>query len=150
MRHIIKPFELGAIGISDIQFDLQSRDDIPQVLRGLQYIYTNSETCQAVFEILETIIPPEIDKNNGRPGMALWTILVMGVLRWYRYWDIDRLLEMVNNHKTIRQMLGHANFEYVYKSQTIKDNVSLLTPEILVKNQPSRRQCGSSTFQKKR
>jgi hypothetical protein len=35
MRSIIKPFELGAIGISDIQFDLQSRDDIPQVLQGL-------------------------------------------------------------------------------------------------------------------
>jgi hypothetical protein len=82
--------------------------------------------------------------------MALWTILVMGVLRWYRYWDIDRLLEMVNNHQTIRQMLGHVNFEYVYKLQTIKDNVSLLTPEILVKNQPNRGQCGSSAFQKKR
>jgi len=131
MRDIIKLFEPSAIPIYDIKFDLQSRDDIPQVLRGLQYIYTNLETRQAVFDILETIIPPEIDKNNGRPGMALWTILVMGVLRLNLNWDYDRLLERVNNHQTIRQMLGHANFEYVYKSQTIKDNVSLLTPEIL-------------------
>ena len=110
MRDIIKPFEPSAIPIYDIKFDLQSRDDIPQVLRGLQYIYTNLETRQAVFDILETVIPPEIDKNNGRPSMALWTILVMGVLRLNRYWDYDRLLEMVNNHQTIRQMRRHGQF----------------------------------------
>jgi hypothetical protein len=68
MRSIIKPFELGVIPISEMRFDPQSRDDIPQLLHGLQYIYTNSETQKAVFDILETIIPPKIDKNNGRPG----------------------------------------------------------------------------------
>ena len=81
MRHTIRTFELNAIPISDIQFDPQSRDDIPQVLHGIRCVCTNPETRQAVFNILETIIPPHIDKNNGRPGMALWTILVMGVLR---------------------------------------------------------------------
>jgi hypothetical protein len=64
MRSIIKPFEPSAIPISDIYFDPQSRDDIPQVLRGLQYIYTNPETCQAVFDILKTVIPPEIEKKQ--------------------------------------------------------------------------------------
>jgi len=44
MRSLINSFEPGAISISNIQFDLQSRDEIPQVLRGLQYIYTNPET----------------------------------------------------------------------------------------------------------
>jgi hypothetical protein len=149
MRSIIKPFEPSAIPISDIQFDPQSRDDIPQVLRGLQYIYANPDYQKAVFDILETIIPPHVDKNNGRPSMALWTILVMGVLRWYRYWDYDRLLEMVNNHQTIRQMLGHASFEYVYKSQTIKDNVSLLTPEILEQINQVVVNAGHQLFKKK-
>jgi len=149
MRYFIKSFEPGAISISDILFDLQSRDDIPQVLRGLQYIYTLLTTCQAVFEILETMIPPDIDKNNGRPGMAFWTILVMGVLRLNLNWDYDRLLEMVNHHQTIRQMLGHANFEYVYKSQTIKDNVSLLTPEILEQINEVVVKAGHQLFKKK-
>lgn len=108
MRYI-KSFELGAVPISDRKEDPQSRDDIPPVLRGLQYIYTNSDTQKAVFDILETIIPPFISKNNGRPGMALWTILVMGVLRLNLNWDYDRLLEMVNNHQTAQKMLGHAN-----------------------------------------
>nr|WP_205623725.1 hypothetical protein [Desulfogranum japonicum] len=48
-------------------------------------------------------------------------------------WDYDRLVEMANNHKTIRLMLGHSSWgdDHEYKLQTIKDNVSLLTPDIL-------------------
>ncbi len=57
----------------------------------------------------------------------------MGVLRLNLNWDYDRLLEMVNSHKTIRQMLGHGIFDddVEYALQTIKDNIGLLTPEIL-------------------
>lgn len=73
--------------------------------------------------------------DNGRPGMDLWKILVLGVLRLNLNWDYDRLLEMANNHRTIRQMLGHGfnDYTYEYKLQTLKDNISLLTPEVLDK-----------------
>jgi hypothetical protein len=65
--------------------------------------------------------------------MELWKILVFGVLRLNLNWDYDRLVEMANNHKTIRKMVGHGSFtdDYEYKLQTLKDNVTLLTPEIL-------------------
>ena len=65
--------------------------------------------------------------------MALWRILVLGVLRLNLNWDYDRLHEMVNQHRTIRQMLGHglSDDAEIYHLQTLKDNVSLLTPEIL-------------------
>ena len=47
--------------------------------------------------------------------------------------DYDRLLELVNNHRTIRQMLGHGftDDDLTYHLQTLKDNVQLFTPEIL-------------------
>jgi len=51
-------------------------------------------------------------------------------------WDYDKVKEIADNHKTLRQMLGHGDFEeddYQYPIQTIKDNVSLLTPEVLDK-----------------
>ncbi len=65
--------------------------------------------------------------------MELWKILVFGALRLHLNWDYDRLVEMANNHKTIRLILGHGSFndDHEYKLQTMKDNVSLLTPEIL-------------------
>ncbi len=80
-------------------------------------------------------MPPEISPNNGRHGMDLWKILVLGTIRLNCNWDYDKLHEIVNNHKKIRQMLGHSTFDddYEYPIQTLKDNVSLLTPETLDK-----------------
>ena len=125
--------QLGDLPIADIQFDIKSRDDIPQLLRGLQYIYVNDALRTAVFTLLDNHIQADESHANGRPGMSLWNILVMGVLRLDLNWDYDRLHEQVNNHKTIRQMLGHADFfdTHSYHLQTLKDNVRLLTPELL-------------------
>jgi hypothetical protein len=124
----------GKIDVAKIQFDPKSRDDIPQILKGLQYIYTNCSIRDHVFGLLEEHISPEISKTTGRPGMDLWTILVLGVLRLDLNCDYDRLQELANNHRAIRQMLGH-NFtnEICYHIQTLKDNVNLLTPELLDK-----------------
>lgn len=123
---------IGEVSIKDIRLDAKSRDDIPQILQGLQYIYITDELRKKVFALLEQLIPENIDKKNGRPGMHLWRIFVLGVLRLNLNWDYDRLHDTVNNYKTIRAMLGHAEFdEYYYQRQTIEDNVKLFTPEIL-------------------
>jgi len=133
-RQIQKPqMELGQINIADIKFDPKSRDDIPKILKGLQYIYVTDSICKPIFKLLEEKVLPGIDKKNGRPGMELWKILVMGILRLDLNCDYDRLHELANNHKTVRQMLGNSGFmdEQHYNLQTIKDNTSLLTPELL-------------------
>ena len=81
------------------------------------------------------MVPAEINMRNGRPGMDLWKILVMGTIRLNCNWDYDKLKEIVDNHLRIRQMLGHPDFfdTYHYPIQTIEDNVRLFTPEILDK-----------------
>lgn len=128
-----KQLQLGEVDIAGIQFDLRSRDDIPQLLRGLQYLYSDEVIRQEVFQVLEKLVPEGVDEGNGRPGMSLWRVLVMGVLRLNLNWDYDRLQEMVNHHRTIREMLGHGirDEDQAYKLQTLKDNVSLFTPKIL-------------------
>ena len=125
--------EIDKMDLSEIEFDLKSRDDIPQLLRGLQYIFLTPSLREEVFQILDTLFPEKLDRNNGRPGMDMWSIFVMGVLRLNLNWDYDRLHEMVNNHRTIRQILGHAMADDGdhYGLQNLKDNVVLLTPEIL-------------------
>ncbi|MCQ8105371.1 ISNCY family transposase [Methylomonas sp. SURF-2] len=140
MRTVIQPqLKFGETDIAAIVLDPKSRDDIPQLLRGLQYIYTEIELRQRVFAILEEMMPDRADgkgkasRQTGRPGMEQWKILVLGVLRLSLNVDYDRIQELANQHKTIRQMLGHSDWldEQVYELQTIRDNVSLLTPEIL-------------------
>lgn len=123
---------IGEVDISKMRFDLKSRDDIPKILRGLQFIYTNLALRTSIFALLDANISPEVSKTNGRPGMTLWSILVCGVIRTDLNCDYDRLQELVNHHNTLREMLGHGAFDDVtYHFQTLKDNVRLLTPELL-------------------
>src|SRR5450830_1332704 len=123
---------IGEVDISKIRFDPKSRDDIPKILRGLQFIYTHVELRALIFGLLNAKISPKVSKTNGRPGMTLWNILVCGVIRLDLNCDYDRLHELVNHHNTLREMLGHGAFDDVtYHFQTLKDNVSLLTPELL-------------------
>jgi len=65
--------------------------------------------------------------------MDLWKILVLGTLRLNCNFDFDKLQELANNHRTLRLMLGHAetDIDSRYALQTIRDNISLLTPELL-------------------
>jgi chloramphenicol 3-O-phosphotransferase len=128
-----RQLQIGEKDISKIKLDVKSRDDIPQILLGLQYLYSNEAIREEIFEVLEKLVPEGIDKKNGRPGMYLWRILVLGSLRLNLNWDYSRLQEMANNHKTIREMLGHGllDDDYYYNHQTLQDNISLLTPEVL-------------------
>jgi transposase, IS5 family len=104
-QHTRKPIK--DLQMDQVKLGLNSRDDIPQILRGLQYIFLNPALREQVLRILDGLFPNEIDLHNGRPDMDRWSILVMGVLRLNLNCDDDRLHNLVNNHKTIRQILGH-------------------------------------------
>lgn len=125
--------EIGSLPIAAIKFDPRSRDDIPKILKGLQYIYVTDSMREPLFKLLEEKILPSVNKQNGRPGLSLWKIFVMGVLRLDLNCDYDRVMELVNHHDTVRQMLGHNDYfdKSPYHFLTIKQNVSLLTPELL-------------------
>jgi hypothetical protein len=127
--------KIGQIDIPNLQIDINCRDEISQLLLGLQAIYSDKEIRDKVFEILKGIIPRKVDAGNGRPGMDLWKILVLGTLRLNCNWDYDKVHNISNNHMEIRGFLGHTiyDFDQRYALQTIKDNVSLLTAGVLDK-----------------
>ncbi len=102
MRKVIDiQLKIGELAIGDIQFDPRSRDEIPKVLMGLQSIYCNRNIREQVFELLMGIIPDDVDTCNGRSGMDLWKILVLGTMRLSCNWDYDKLLDISNNHRTL-------------------------------------------------
>lgn len=123
MRIVEAPqMSFGEIDISMIKLNPKSRDDIPAILAGLQHIYTTPELHKSIFDILQQLIPKQrgeladkealknVSSTLGRPGMAQWKILVLGVLRLGLNTDYDRIHELANNHNTIRQMLGHSDW----------------------------------------
>jgi hypothetical protein len=131
--------KLGLVDIADLVFDPKSRDDIDKLLQGLQHIFTTPDLQERVFAILKEVLPDQADKpgkaspHTGRPGMPQWNILVLGVLRLGLNADYDRIQNLANQHKNIRQMLGHGDWDDSchYELQTLKDNLHLFTPEIL-------------------
>ena len=59
---------------------------------------------------------------------------VLGVVKQGLGCDFDRLHDLANEHKTLRKFFGHpAISDKFYHYQTLVDNVSLLTPELLGK-----------------
>lgn len=133
---------LEGIDIADIKIDVRSRDDIPLILLGLQHIYCTDGLREKIFDIIKDILPTQqvdgqvkpVSAELGCPGMNQWTILVLGSLRLCLNADYDRIQELANQHRTLRLMLGIADWdEKSFSLQTLKDNLTLFTPDILAR-----------------
>ncbi len=137
MRKVLEnQYKLGQIDIANVEIDIQSRDEIPKALLGLQHIYSQNSLFQKVASILEGLTPEEVSPEKGREGMSYWQILVLGVLRLICNWDYDKLRDIANNHSTIRLMLGLSpdfDAKKCFGLQTLIDNISLFTPDTLSK-----------------
>ena len=134
MRQKFNPqLSLGKTAISNIVIDLNSRDDIPKILMGLQYLEQDAEKRDAILTQIEQDFGERANLNNGAPGMSFWQVLVFGTFRLGLNCDYDRLQELANQHQTIRAMLGHGPFDEheTYGSRTIAGNLAKLTPETL-------------------
>src|SRR5687767_8159707 len=95
----------GITPVSEVKFPTRSRDELPPVLRALQYIFITPELNEAVFTLLENKITQR-KKKTGRKGMDLWHILVLAVVRHTLSTNWDRLEDLANNHRTLRQIMG--------------------------------------------
>ena len=135
MREVQKlQMEFGEIPIAEIPLNPKSRDDIPALLLGLQHLHGDATLRHRLFALLDAHILPGVDKTVGRPGMEMWRILVMGVIKQGLGCDFDRLHELVNHHDTIRQFLGHCDAfgKDYHEYQTVVDNVGHLGPGLLL------------------
>ncbi len=145
---------LRTIAISDVRFPLKSRDELPPVLKALQYIFVTPELNGKVFSLLENKIVSG-KKKTGRPGMDLWHILVLAVVRHALSTNWDRLEYLANYDELLRRTMGvHATafieedkIEFGY--QTILDNVQLIDEELLQQINQLIVEAGHSLLKKK-
>lgn len=133
MRNRERAFGLGQTRIEDVKISVKSRDDIPALLIGLQGIYRDEGSRERVFELLKTHVAPHVAHDMGRPGMDLWPILVLGVLKVGLDCDWDRVELLANEMPLVRAMMGLGTLDegVEFERQTVIDNVSLLTPQLL-------------------
>ena len=126
--------KIGVEYISDVTIPDITRDELPPVLKALQYIFKTPELNEKVFRILSKAIKKS---KRGRKAMSLWEILVLAIIRNSLDTNYDRIHDYSNNHILVRKLMGvHQDFGYgqsgqTYGLQTIKDNVRLLSEDTI-------------------
>jgi len=125
---------LGVVPIGEVKLNMRSRHQLPPLLRSLQYVFVTPELNSKVFALLEGRIMKGKQKT-GRLGMSLWEILVLSLARLNLDIDYDFLLDLANNHESLRGIMGVNTSDFTrgkeYKDQTLRDNVSLLDEDTL-------------------
>lgn len=154
MRH---PFQtqpdLQLTPIEKIRLPLKSRDELPPILAGLQWIWMHPTLKTEIFALLEAKILAG-KQATGRTGMDLWQILVLGVVRLGLDADWDRMEHMANYDTLVRQMLGvpaapWGEEDKRFGHQTLRDNVALLDDELLQQINAAIAAAGREVFAKK-
>ena len=125
---------LGAVPIERVEIPTRTRDERPPTLAALQWVFATPEVSREVFELLENRLLRN-DLSKGRPGMDLWQILVLGVVRLTLDLNYDRLHHVANYDSLVRQLLGQPAFDTTlqFKLSTLKENVALLSEDLLEK-----------------
>ena len=154
MRH---PFQaqpdLQITPIEKIRLPLKSRDELPPLLAGLQWVWRHPTLKAEIFALLEARILAG-KKATGRTGMDLWQILVLGVVRLGLDADWDRMEHIANYDTLVRQMLGLPATPWddeskMFGHQTLRDNVALLDDELLEQLNARIAAAGREVFAKK-
>ena len=152
-----QPFEtqpdLQITPIEKIRLPLKSRDELPPILAGLQWVWMHAPLKAEIFALLEAKILAG-KQATGRTGMDLWQILVLGVVRLGLDADWDRLEHVANYDALVRQMLGVPATPWgadakVFGHQTLRDNVALLDDELLQQINARIAAAGREVFAKK-
>jgi IS5 family transposase len=156
LRLMRKRFEvqliLGHTPIERVALPLRSRDELPPVLAGLQWIFQSPDLNSQIFELLEKKVVGG-KKATGRPGLDLWHILVLGVVRLALDCDYDRLEHLANYDGLLRQILGLgpvlSDPEKPFHYKTLSENVCHVDEEVLGAINTLVVQAGRAAFKKK-
>lgn len=121
--------------IEKILLPLDSRDEMPPILAGLQWIWMHPTLKDQILALLEGRVLAG-KSATGRPGMDLWQILVLGVVRLGLDADWDRMQYLANYDLLLRQMLGVCQNPWGTEAQrfahrTLRDNVALVDEALL-------------------
>jgi len=148
-----RQLDLGQTPIEDVPIPLKSRDELPPVLRGLQWIFQTPAINEQVFQLLEQKVIGD-KKATGRPGMDLWHVLVLGVVRLALDCDDDRLEYLVHHDTLLRRIMGleshfSGEFDKGFHSKTLSENVCHVDEALLAELNAIVVQAGRSVFKKK-
>ena len=151
-KRFIQQYSLDALRIEETEVNLKSRDAFPKLILTLLKIFKDETYNVQILKVLDNKLIGN-KKATGRKGMDLWQIFVLAQVRLALDISYDRLHDLANNHKSLRQLLGIERTwdqqRIILEYQNIIDNVKLLDDESLKEINTIIVQMGHDVFKKK-
>jgi IS5 family transposase len=119
--------------ISNVPLNLGCRDEIIPILAALKHIYAQPKLRDEILQAVARDVNRDSSRKRGRKGMDYWPILVLASVRLGCNFDYDRLHDLAEQHRALRQMMGIGDWdeEVDFNWRTIRNNITLLRPETI-------------------
>ena len=121
--------------ISEVILNLNCRDEIIPILRSLQHLYANAPLRRELLALVGEDVNQDTSRKHGRRGMNYWEIAVLAAVRLGCNLDYDKLQDLAENHRRLRQIMGIGDWQEQvdFDWRRIEDNLIKLRPETLDK-----------------
>jgi len=135
MRLACPEERLDRLFIAQVNLNLNCRDEIIPILRALQHLYANVALRDELLELVGQDVNQRTSRRRGRRGLNYWEITVLAAARLGCNLDYDKLQDLAENHRSLRQImgLGEGPEEVDFDWRRIEDNVLKLRPQTLQK-----------------
>ena len=132
-RSISAQTRLDCNPVANVELNLACRDEIVPILVALQYIYKNANLRRKILALIAGDVNKDSDPDCGREGMDYWQILVLTAVRLGCNLDYDRLQDLAENHRRLRQIMciGDWQENATFNWCTIRNNICLLSTQTI-------------------
>ena len=135
MRLSCPEVHLDCLPISEVSLNLDCRDEIIPILRALQYVYADPLLRRQLLALVGKDVNGDTNRKLGRRGMNYWEIAVLAGTRLGCDLDYDKLQDLAENHRRLRQIMGIGDWQEAVDLdwRRIEDNLIKLRSETLKK-----------------
>lgn len=126
---------LDCLPIGKVKLNLKCRDEIIPILRALQQLYGDTRLRQELLGLVGKDVNNGTSRKHGRRGLNYWEIVVLAATRLGCDLDYDKLQNLAENHRDLRQIMGLGDWqeEVDFDWRRIEDNLTKLQPQTLKK-----------------
>ncbi len=139
MRRAFDPqLRLDCPVVPEVRLNTDCRDEIIPILRALPHIYGRPELRDELLDAVAHDVNGTTRADRGRPGMAYWSILVLGAVRLGCDLDYDRLQNLAEEHRSLRRIMGidGRGDDQTSDGRCLRDNICPLSPDTIERLNP--------------
>ena len=108
MRLACPQGRLDSLGVAQVKLNLNCRDEIVPILRALQHVYEDAEVRGELLRLVGKDVNQGTSRKHGRRGLNYWEITVLAAARLGCNLDYDKLQDLAENHRSLRQIMASA------------------------------------------